>query len=56
MYYAQKLADRIPGARLQVLERGGHEALWEDPETGSGALLAFLVAGADNRTATHATP
>jgi hypothetical protein len=28
---------------LQVLERGGHEALWEYPEAGAEALLAFLT-------------
>ena len=43
VYYARELAERIPGARLQVLERGGHEALWEYPEAGAEALLAFLV-------------
>ena len=43
VYYARELAARIPGARLQVLERGGHSALWEDPETGAEALLAFLT-------------
>jgi 3-oxoadipate enol-lactonase len=44
LYYAHELAERIPGARLQVLERRGHEALKEDPEAGAAALLAFLVA------------
>lgn len=44
VYYSQELAERIPGARLQVLERGGHSAIWEDPETGAEALLAFLAA------------
>lgn len=44
VYYARELAERIPGARLQVQERGGHSAIWEDPETGADALLAFLTA------------
>lgn len=44
VYYAQELAERIPGARLQVLERVGHSALSEYPEAGAEALLAFLAA------------
>ncbi len=44
VYYARDLAERIPGARLQVLERGGHSAIWEDPVAGAGALLTFLTA------------
>jgi 3-oxoadipate enol-lactonase len=43
VYYARELAERIPGARLQVLERGGHSAIWEYPQTGAEALIAFLV-------------
>jgi hypothetical protein len=35
------LAERIPGATLQALERGGHEALGEYPQMGNEALLAF---------------
>ena len=40
--YAQALAEGIPGATLQVLERGGHAALWEFEDAGNAALLAFL--------------
>lgn len=43
IYYARELVERIPGARLQVLARGGHSAIWEDPEAGAAALLAFLT-------------
>jgi 3-oxoadipate enol-lactonase len=45
VYYAQELAAGIPGARLQVLERLGHEALWQDPKIGIEALLGFLAPG-----------
>jgi pimeloyl-ACP methyl ester carboxylesterase len=44
VYYARELAVAIPGARLQILERGGHSAIWEDPAAGASALLAFLDA------------
>ena len=44
VYYSRELAERIPEARLQVLERGGHSAIWEDPAAGAEALLAFLAA------------
>lgn len=43
VYYSRELAAAIPKARLQVLERGGHSALWEDPEAGADALLSFLA-------------
>jgi 3-oxoadipate enol-lactonase len=39
---ARELAEGIPGARLQVLERGGHLAHLEYPEVVADALLAFL--------------
>jgi pimeloyl-ACP methyl ester carboxylesterase len=45
VYYSRELAERIPGATLQVLERGGHEALWEDLDSGIAALLGFLAPG-----------
>ena len=41
---SRQLADGIPGARLQVLERGGHIPDAEYPEAVTGALLAFLTA------------
>jgi pimeloyl-ACP methyl ester carboxylesterase len=43
VYYSHELVERIPGATLQVLERGGHEALWEDLDSGIAALLGFLA-------------
>ena len=45
VYYSHELVDRIPGAQLHVLERGGHEALWQYPEVGMEALLGFLAPG-----------
>ena len=45
VYYSRELAERIPGATLQVLERGGHDALWEDLDSGIEALLGFLAPG-----------
>ena len=42
--YAQELAERIPGSRLQVLERCGHVPFLEDPEAVAEALVAFLAA------------
>ncbi len=41
--YAQELTERIPGARLQVLEGAGHVPFLEDPEAVAEALLAFLA-------------
>jgi pimeloyl-ACP methyl ester carboxylesterase len=41
--YARELADGIPGARLQILERGGHLMSVEYPEEVAAALLAFLA-------------
>ncbi len=43
VYYARELAERIPGAELRVLERGGHCVLWEYPEEALAALLSFLL-------------
>jgi len=43
VYYARELAERIPAARLRVLERGGHSMLSQYPEAGAEALLAFLT-------------
>jgi 3-oxoadipate enol-lactonase len=42
-HYSRELAARIPGARLQVLERGGHGVHWEYPEAVNTAVLAFLA-------------
>jgi 3-oxoadipate enol-lactonase len=55
VYYSRVLAGRIPAATLQVLERGGHEALWEDLDSGIEALLGFLAPGADDAVSAHAT-
>lgn len=41
--YAREMAERIPGARLQVLERGGHGMPIEYPQQVNEALLAFLA-------------
>jgi pimeloyl-ACP methyl ester carboxylesterase len=40
---AQELTEGIPGARLHVLERGGHTPDVEYPEAVAEALLAFLA-------------
>jgi 3-oxoadipate enol-lactonase len=42
-YYSRELAERIPGARLQILERGGHGMSIEYPLETNQALLAFLT-------------
>jgi pimeloyl-ACP methyl ester carboxylesterase len=49
LYYSRELAAGIPGARLQVLKRGGHSALWEYPADGAAALLEFLASPAVDR-------
>lgn len=41
-YYSREMAERIPGARLQTLERGGHGMPLEYPQAVNEALLAFL--------------
>lgn len=41
-YYSREMAERIPGARLQLLESGGHGAPIEYPQQVNEALLAFL--------------
>ena len=41
---AEELAEGIPGARLHVLERGGHIPHLEYPEAVEAALLKFLAA------------
>ena len=38
------LAERIPGARLQVIEKGGHQFLVEQAGASNGAVLEFLKA------------
>jgi pimeloyl-ACP methyl ester carboxylesterase len=42
--YARELAETIPGARLHVLERGGHIADAECPDEVMETLMAFLTA------------
>ncbi len=39
---ARKLADAIPGAKLQILEGGGHGFFWEIPEKTNRAIIDFL--------------
>ena len=46
---AEELARGIPRALLQVLERGGHAAVFEYPEAVTEALLAFLDPHVDER-------
>jgi 3-oxoadipate enol-lactonase len=41
--YSRAMAERIPGARLQILERGGHGVPVEYPQAVNDALLAFLA-------------
>lgn len=43
-YYAQELAGGISGARLKVLEQGGHIPFLEYPQEVAEALVAFLAA------------
>ena len=42
-YYSREMAERIPGARLQILERGGHGMAIEYPQAVNEALLTFLA-------------
>ena len=39
---ARRLADAIPGAKLQILEGGGHGFFWEIPEKTNQAIIEFL--------------
>jgi 3-oxoadipate enol-lactonase len=39
---AELLAERIPGARLELLRGCGHLAFWEEPERFTGLLKEFL--------------
>src|SRR5215211_6913470 len=41
--YSREMAGRIPGARLQILEKGGHGMPLEHPQQVNDALLAFLA-------------
>ena len=41
--YSREMAQRIPGARLQILERGGHGMPLEYAQAVNEALLAFLA-------------
>lgn len=50
--YSQAMAERIPGARLQILERGGHGVPVEYPQAVNDALLAFLAEPAPVAAAT----
>lgn len=56
VYYSRELAERIPGAKLQVLERGGHDVLWEDPDVGARVLVEFLAPGVGDAASGRLTP
>jgi 3-oxoadipate enol-lactonase len=43
VFFAQELAEGIPGAQLHVLDRGGHTPDVEYPEAVAEAMLAFLT-------------
>ena len=40
--YAEAILDRIPHARLQVLERAGHIAMWDQPAAFNRRVLDFF--------------
>jgi pimeloyl-ACP methyl ester carboxylesterase len=40
---AEFLARRIPGARLEIVERAGHLFLWDDPEHPAQRIAAFVA-------------
>jgi poly(3-hydroxyalkanoate) depolymerase len=42
------LAERIPRARLEVVERGGHLLLWDDAERVAPRIDRFVAAGTDD--------
>ncbi len=39
---ARELAEAVPGAKLQILEGGGHGFFWEIPEKTNRAIIEFL--------------
>jgi len=41
--HAELLAERIPGARLELLPGTGHLFFWEDPQAFLGPVLEFLA-------------
>jgi poly(3-hydroxyalkanoate) depolymerase len=42
------LAERIPNARLEVVERGGHLLLWDDAERVAPRIGQFVALGSDD--------
>ncbi len=40
---ATYLADRIPGAKLELFHRSSHAPFWEEPEAFNGALIQFVT-------------
>jgi pimeloyl-ACP methyl ester carboxylesterase len=42
-FFAEELARLVPGARLELLPRAGHGALWEAPEQFNRLCLTFLA-------------
>ena len=51
--HAEELADRIPGARLEVLPRVGHMAPREAPTAVAGLLKSFLAPLTRKEHASH---
>lgn len=43
---ASTIAERIPGARLEILDGIGHLFFWEDPERSAGLVREHALAGA----------
>ena len=49
------LADRLPNANLEIIERAGHNPQDENPHAVMDAIRAFLVRTAPRQTARHGT-
>jgi pimeloyl-ACP methyl ester carboxylesterase len=42
-HHGRELAEHIPGARLEIFERGGHLHIWEEPERFHTLLEEFMA-------------
>lgn len=51
VHFSRELADRIPGAELRVLPRGGHCVSQTQPDAFNGVVIEFLAADARTRPA-----